>query len=146
MPADASRTTFCVGSTAARRASASNVADIVLAAYRAVAAEAAEEDIFGCRRKFPAVDALDGVDESLLRVGQYLRAVGPGREQWRHALGPAERDIRGFAERPVAAGVRLEALLGTASAMNRSLDLETVLDVLLEKGGSIGEITVDQEG
>src|SRR5204862_3907124 len=76
---------------------------------------AAEEDIFGCRRKFPAVDALDGVDESLLRVGQYLRAVGPGREQWRHALGPAERDIRGFAERPVAAGVRLEALLGTDS-------------------------------
>ena len=50
-----------------RRASASNIADVVLAADGRVTAEAAEEHVLRRRRKLAALDAVDGVDELLLR-------------------------------------------------------------------------------
>src|SRR5689334_15830747 len=97
VPADASRTTFSAGSSANARAEASAssagslatvstaanrfgcvtslIADVILAAHCRVRAPGAQERVLGTRRKFAALDAVDGADQALLTVRHGRREI-----------------------------------------------------------------------
>src|SRR3954471_18950399 len=113
-------TTLREGSTARSRASASNVTDIILAADRSVAAEAAQKHVFRRGRKLSAFDSVHRINQPSLCRGKHRGAVLARRKKRRHLPGAAERDVRGFAKRPFPAAMMLQTLLG-ANSVDRQL-------------------------
>src|SRR5258707_9537832 len=83
-------------------------------------------DVLRRRWERSALNRVDRVGKTLLRLAENLRAIGRRRKQWDDPLRSFERQVRRFAQLPVASAIIGEPLL-RADAVNRQLQRAAAL-------------------